>query len=260
MTTSPASAQELPGYNSNGSPRPSQMTTSTRAPKEFLYKIEKGGKPIVVMTLFSEAGISKNIPTYIEGSVIKGNLRLSLGQGDSIRSVIATVRRIHLMTLSSSLFLQVQGQFITGVNPEDQLNFIDISKTLWSQADGAPRNATADHDSSSPPTSEQTPPKFTGKLQGEFLWPFAIDLPKKVNLSLEGRSDGNGRQAAGPFAPPQTFNERTVRAGIHYEISVRIARGRFKADHRRVFFCRSMIWLYSYSAVDCRLSSGIFQQ
>ncbi|KAF9478874.1 hypothetical protein BDN70DRAFT_933059 [Pholiota conissans] len=213
MATTPASTQELPGYNSNGNARPAQPTTTaatSRRPKEFEYKIEKSGRPIAVLTLFSEAALSKNIPTYVEGSMIKGNLRLSLGQGDSVRSVTITV----------------QGQFITGVNPEDQLNFIDITKTLWSQSDGAPKNATADHDSSSPPTDEQPSTKFNGKLQGEYLWPFAIDLPKKVNLSLDGRSDG--RQASEPFAPPQTFNERTVRAGIHYEISVRIARGRFR--------------------------------
>lgn len=147
--------------------------------------------------------------------------------------------------LSSILFSKIQGQFITGVNPDDQLNFLDISQTLWSQSDGAPRNATSDHDSSLPPGAEQPPSQFTGKLQGEYLWPFAIDLPRKVNLSLEGKSDGRG--ASGSFAPPQTFNERNVRAGINYEISIRIARGRFKTDRRCAFFIPLHSMSRSYS-------------
>ncbi|KAF8181275.1 hypothetical protein BJ912DRAFT_1062143 [Pholiota molesta] len=211
-TGSPSRTQELPGYTSNPSVRSAQRTS--RTPKEFQYKIEKGGKPIAVLTLFTEAGASKTIPTYVEGSMIKGNLRLSLDQADSIQGIT----------------VNVQGQYITGVNPDDQLNFLDISQTLWSQSDGAPRNATADHDSSLPPAAEQPPSKFTGKIQGEYLWPFAINFPRKVNLSLERKSDG--RDVSEPFAPPQTFTERNVRGGINYEISIRIARGRFKADRR----------------------------
>jgi hypothetical protein len=109
-----------------------------------------------------------------------------------------------------------------GINPEEQLTFIDISLTLWTQSDGVPKNARA---GDSPPS--QGGGKFTGKLKGEYIWPFSIDLQKEVMLP-----SGVDSNKVDPFTPPQTFNERKTLASINYEISVRVVRGRWKADHR----------------------------
>jgi hypothetical protein len=51
-----------------------------------------------------------------------------------------------------------------GINPEEQLTFIDISLTLWTQSDRVPKNARA---GDSPPS--QGGGKFTGKLKGEYI-------------------------------------------------------------------------------------------
>ena len=74
--------QELPAYTSQ---------QKAHKPKEFQYKVEKGGKAIAVLTLNTEGGISRTIPTYSEGSVVKGNVSLSLDRPDSIRSVTVNV-------------------------------------------------------------------------------------------------------------------------------------------------------------------------
>lgn len=74
--------QELPAYTNQ---------QKVQKPKEFQYKVEKGGKTIAVLTLNTEGGISRTIPTYSEGAVIKGNVSLSLDRPDSIRSVTVNV-------------------------------------------------------------------------------------------------------------------------------------------------------------------------
>ncbi|KJA16445.1 hypothetical protein HYPSUDRAFT_207041 [Hypholoma sublateritium FD-334 SS-4] len=192
--------QALPAYTNQ---------RKVQKPKEFQYKVEKGGKAIAVLTLNTEGGISRTIPTYSEGAIIKGNVSLDLDRPDSIRSVTVNVR----------------GQFITGVNPDDQINFIDISQSLWSRANGAPRNSTATPHGTLSTKPEHTA-KFKGKLHGEYVWPFAIALPQKVDMPLIGQV------ALGSFAPPQTFSERNIYATVYYKISVRIVRGSFRSDRR----------------------------
>lgn len=80
--------QELPAYTSQ---------QKSPKPKEFQYKVEKGGKAIAVLTLNTEGGISRTIPTYSEGSVVKGNVSLSLDRPDTIRSVTINVRSTFLL-------------------------------------------------------------------------------------------------------------------------------------------------------------------
>ncbi|KIM40545.1 hypothetical protein M413DRAFT_445989 [Hebeloma cylindrosporum] len=204
--THSANAHELPNYLSNGRRGTASRPSGRSEPKEFDTKVEKKGRAIVTMTLVSEAAYSRTRPTFFEGTPVKGRVRLSLDQPDTIHSVV----------------ISVQGRFMTGINPEEQLTFIEISRTLWTQSDGAPKNARASDISYS-----QGGGKFTGKLKGEYIWPFSIDLPKEVMLP-----SGIGSNKVEAFPPPQTFNERKTLASINYEIYVRVARGRWKADHR----------------------------
>lgn len=98
-----------------------------------------------------------------------------------------------------------------------------MTHVLWSQADGEPRNASSsDSDSSPLPNSL----KFSGKLKGEYTWPFSIDLPKQVVMA-----SGHRREPQ-VFHPPQTFNERHTRATISYEICLKLLRNKLRIDHR----------------------------
>lgn len=74
-----------------------------------------------------------------------------------------------------------------GINPEEQLTFIDISRTLWTQSDGVPKNARA---SDSPPS--QGGGKFTGKFKGEYSRPYSIDLPREVMLPSDDWFEQSG--------------------------------------------------------------------
>lgn len=142
--------------------------------------------------------------------------------------------QVNLTTSIIICTLQVRGQVITGPNRGEQMTFIDISHTLWSQADGEQLTIRPNH-SNAPATqggisgtdgtdgtdSSQSS-KLKGKLQGEYTWPFSIDLPRQVVL---------GGKA---FSLPQTFYERHARASITYEVSLQLARGKLRTDHRSV--------------------------
>jgi len=83
---------------------------------------------------------------------------------------------------------------MAGINPEEQLMFIDISR-------GAPTASD-----SSPP---QSGGHFTGKLDGEYIWPFSIDSPKEVILPSGVVSNKMGR-----FTPASNL-QREEDAGEH---------------------------------------------
>jgi len=132
---------------------------------------------------------------------------------------------------------QVHGQVITGANQGEQLTFVDIQRTLWSQSDGEPQNTSSDSGDSTPvpllnpggANSSGTPPpspKFTGKLQGDYTWHFSIELPKQVVVPFGNRNEPQ------VFRLPQTFNERHARASICYDVSLRLNRGKLRADYR----------------------------
>ena len=66
-----------------------------------------------------------------------------------------------------------------------------------------------------------TPPKFNGKVQGDYTWPFSIDLPKEVLLNRKKM-----------YTLPETFNEQQTRAYITYDVSVRFVRNKLRTDYR----------------------------
>jgi hypothetical protein len=55
--------------------------------KEFYISFEGGDKVQGALTLLFDAALSKNVPTLLEGSPLKGNFRLSLDHPDSISSI-----------------------------------------------------------------------------------------------------------------------------------------------------------------------------
>ncbi|KAF9563246.1 hypothetical protein CPC08DRAFT_686837 [Agrocybe pediades] len=190
-------------------------------PKEFYYEVKKKGKAFAVLTIIAEGSYSKHMPTFLEGTPIKGRVRLSLDKPDAIQSVIVSV----------------QGQVITGANQGEQLTFVDIQRTVWSQSDGEPQNTSSDSGDSSPlpPTTATNitgngnappSPKFTGKLQGDYTWQFSIDLPKQVVVPFGNRNEPQ------IFRLPATFNERHTRASVCYNVTLRLNRGKLRTDHR----------------------------
>lgn len=144
---------------------------------------------------------------------------------------------------------------MTGANPDQHRTFLELTHTLWSPSQGDPRySIDRDGSSSSNPSSVNivnVPSLFAGKLQGEYTWPFSIDLPKEVFIT-SGRD-----KKLQSFPLPQTFNERYARGSIDYELVLRISRSRLRPDYRYAFnICLSKIlnatkdtrtfWIYTF--------------
>ncbi|KAF9533876.1 hypothetical protein CPB83DRAFT_804836 [Crepidotus variabilis] len=237
----------LPAYTpSLRAPRPpsrlsmrSRRTTGPRKSrsKEFNFDLKRKGKTFAGMTIMADSPLAKTMPVIVEGQPVKGFARLALDKPKSIQTI-----SVH-----------ITGQVITGLNQGEQLCFINISETLWSQSMGDPRLAASryspectgrkasfgqhltvspktqgDLSPSSSRSTSKTSAKFAGKIPaGEYFWDFSIDLPKEVLLPA---TPGGKPQL---FHPPQSFNERHTRASVIYEVLVKFGRTSiFLSDHR----------------------------
>ncbi|KIM40546.1 hypothetical protein M413DRAFT_11437 [Hebeloma cylindrosporum] len=192
----------LPGYE-----RESQRTP--RKPiktKDFLATLENRGKPWALLTLTADEPLSKNIPTFIEGSPVKGTVKLSMDRPEYIYSV----------------YISIKGDYLIGnAYQAENFTFLDITHTLWSPAYGPPLNADdANHRSSTPfHTRKNSATLFNGPLKGEFSWPFAVNLPQTVVAPLHF-----GRREKGLFRLPHTFKDPGVRSTIVYTLTLTLKR------------------------------------
>ncbi|KAJ6576648.1 hypothetical protein DFH09DRAFT_1361547 [Mycena vulgaris] len=166
--------------------------------KEFTYDLfNNSGKPWATLSLLGDAEHSKNVPAFVEGAPVTGEVRLDLESSDAIHAVL----------------LSVKGQIITGATAREMVAFIDLPITLWSRSMGDPRQPGSNRNN-----------KWNEKLRGKYVWPFSISMPRTVSLPFCGRDE--------VFRLPQTFFERHTRARIEYEVSVRFTRPKLRSDHR----------------------------
>jgi len=77
--------EHLPRYEE------SQQTVKSIKTKDFLSTIDNRGKPWALLTLTANEPLSKNIPTFVEGSPVKGTVKLSLDRPEYIYSVYISV-------------------------------------------------------------------------------------------------------------------------------------------------------------------------
>lgn len=89
---------DLPEYGTlvaSGTVRPStaRLTSPSERtpPKEFAFKIENKGKPIVVLNILAPAAISKNIPTFSGQGPIRGVVRLNFDKPEAVQSIVVSV-------------------------------------------------------------------------------------------------------------------------------------------------------------------------
>lgn len=82
---------ELPVY----SPPQRLRTARTRGPRRdesVEYKLElKKGRPYLVLHLLADGLCPKNIPTYIEGTPIKGEVRMDVEEAETVQDVVLNV-------------------------------------------------------------------------------------------------------------------------------------------------------------------------
>ncbi|KAF7424449.1 hypothetical protein PC9H_009756 [Pleurotus ostreatus] len=191
-------AEQLPEYTST---RPLSLVASRHTPilKEFTYDSKnRKGRSWLSLTLKGDTLLSKHTPTIAEGSGLSGSVSLNLESSEAIQAVS----------------ISVIGQIITGANPGESFTFLEIPVTLWSKALGEANPAGDIRQESS------------GKLLGTYSWPFHVDIPKQVTLPIG--SYGSSQT----YTLPQTFLERHTRAGIKYDVIVRISRGKLRVNSK----------------------------
>ncbi|KDR70203.1 hypothetical protein GALMADRAFT_76281 [Galerina marginata CBS 339.88] len=174
---------ELPAYGQIHHSDPALHKVAQNVTKEFDYTIAKGGHPFLVMTLITTGPHLQDTPIFVEGSPVKGKIQLHLKKPDSISSV----------ALTAKMFTGGPYAGYT-TNASKPSEFLNQTHTVWTQEE--PHTA----------------------LHGEYTWPFAIDLPKEVEIADKSHSQPK------TFRLPQTFFERFIQATIRYEIIVTVAR------------------------------------
>lgn len=98
---------------------------------------------------------------------------------------------------------------MTSASERDSYTFLDDTHVLWSKDLGDPND-----------TSSR---RCDGRLQGSYTWPFAFPFPSRVSL---GGSPST--------RVPQTFRDRRCKAGIQYELVLRLSRGKLRTDPRYI--------------------------
>ena len=100
-----------------------------------------------------------------------------------------------------------------GLSTHQMYRFMTVGTKLWSPDMGYPHAADIR-------PSAEPPEAFKGKLNGDFVWPFSMDLPRTVTLN-RGPSD--------MYNLPGSV--KTYRVSVNYNISVMVIRGMFSTEH-----------------------------
>ncbi|KAJ7592897.1 hypothetical protein C8J56DRAFT_1045349 [Mycena floridula] len=216
------SVTSLPAYT----PRPSRPSSAhrRREPIEHVLELsDKRGKPWASLKLFSNAGGSKSLPTFVQGDKITGSVSLELSEEDSISSIDISVSFIR-GTFVPRLGPIVKGNAFCGTaSPGDdtgQFKFLDQGFTLWSKDMGDPRQPGS--------SSGQ---RYSGKLSGSYSWPFSFELPQEVFVSATS-SSFDGDDTVTSYPPPPSLLEKDCIATITYTLVVDFRRGKFRSDSR----------------------------
>ena len=102
--------------------------------------------------------------------------------------------------------------------------FMTVTEKLWSSDMGYP--STADISTVGTRSVAET---FNGKLNGDYAWPFSLELPRSVALA---------------HGPHDTYklpgSARLYRAVVRYNISVLVVRGMFSTEHMWVINVRDI--------------------
>ncbi|CAK5269637.1 unnamed protein product [Mycena citricolor] len=152
--------------------------------------------PWATLKLISRSQSATQLPIFLEGDRIGGRLTFNLTQPESIVAINAYVS---------------EGSNHPGPTDKDTFPFLEVSTTLWTKADGDPRNPGG---------------RFSGKLSGHHEWNFSINMPKAVTIPTTPYFTGAS------FPLPHTFRERRFPTSIQYLLVVELIRGRFRTNSR----------------------------
>lgn len=89
---SPGPHSELPTYSPRRSPSTNTSWHSLREDriKEFEYDIKNRGKTTATLTLLAEQSYSKHVPTFLQGSPVRGRVYLTADKLESVQLITVT--------------------------------------------------------------------------------------------------------------------------------------------------------------------------
>ncbi|KIM27491.1 hypothetical protein M408DRAFT_16577 [Serendipita vermifera MAFF 305830] len=199
--TTSRSAQSTPSASPS---RPSSPSSRVEQCFHLPATSSSSSTPWLSLRVKSNASLSKAHPLYFDRDSVEGNVCLNLTE--TPMSVVAIV-------------VIVRGQLLSVGG--DQAPFLELSQTLWSASMGHPSTVTAAAGGASDHSQRTSP--FTGKLSGNYSWPFSIALPGHVFIT-----DSQGHSATVPLPP--TFAPKGVPSFIDYKIQVLVQKGPLKVD------------------------------
>ena len=211
----------LPAYEDPG-PSSGRLNRSDGSSDLQLHEFSLEGvsKPWAKLRLRSSAPSPKSLPIFFEGQKICGEVDLSLRKPEGIKNIVITVSDPPLFQLHVCFITPLQIKGIVTVGLEERI-FMQLSKTIWSEEFGDPRN------------SSELKTKFSGKLVGSYQWPFSISLPSEAAIDEKIAKDLDLR--AVERLPPNMQNSGWDSA-ICYRLSLNIKRhGMFRSDGSYVF-------------------------
>ncbi|KLO18745.1 hypothetical protein SCHPADRAFT_886033 [Schizopora paradoxa] len=176
-----------------------QAIPTPRQTVEHSYSLSKGSRssphqPWLTLKLESYAESPVSTPVVLEGKSVKGSVELSLDKPEDITQVIVVFK----------------GRIIAK-DVGDKRTFYQREVTLWDRSMG---------DSNSP-TSPSSSTTFKGKLTGQYVWPFAIDLQNR--FMSKSRDINDFKLAKEERLPPNLRGHNDLPL-IDYQISVNIKR------------------------------------
>jgi len=117
----------------------------------------------------------------------------------------------------NAVTLSVRGRLLTGAGERDSYTFLDDTHVLWSKGMGDPNDTR----------------RCDGRLQGSYTWPFAFPFPSSISSA-----------GSTPTRIPQTFRDKQCKAGIQYELALRLSRGKLRTDPKIeipiIYVCKIM--------------------
>ncbi|KAH9168854.1 hypothetical protein EDB89DRAFT_2115250 [Lactarius sanguifluus] len=109
-------AEELPTYSPNpGHPRAGASSGSLRSEHRYALQ-DKNGRDWLSFKVQSRAADSKHMPLFLEGDVIKGEVRLDLAKAETLKGLTITIRA-----------------GTTAVGQDEEL-FLDKTESVWTPA------------------------------------------------------------------------------------------------------------------------------
>ena len=92
-------AEELTNYRPDHG-RPRAAAAGPRSEHRYALQ-DKNGRDWLSFKVQSRAADPKHMPLFLQGDIIKGEVHLDLAKGESLKGITVTVRRRHLIYLSS---------------------------------------------------------------------------------------------------------------------------------------------------------------